>query len=170
MFTLFRDNTRNIGFEEAIFNSNSDENIYSFITKVKSSIPKLLSNIISRKVNVMIIAYKIIIRPHFEYFCQVWVSKYHHGNWMVILDAERRQWKFTKNIKEVRNMNNGKSLGKSGITTWQERKMGGNLVETFRNFKRAYQNFFNLSKRTKDLIANPNKNGNVIYWDSSGTY
>ena len=165
-----------------IFNSdfNFREHIYTSISKAKSTMAWLLRNIISRNSEVMITVYKSLIRHHLEYCCQAWSPKARHGNWRVILDMEAVQRNFTRIIQGMENFSYRERLNKLKLTTLFERRMRGDLIETFKilnEFNNYGKNLFNLSERTNNLIVRPNQRSMdffservIQYWNKLPEY
>ena len=67
---------------------NFTDAISAFITKAKSCLFWITRNIISREPEVMLKAYKSVVRPHLEYCCQAWSPNSRHGNWKIIMEIE----------------------------------------------------------------------------------
>ena len=145
-----------------IFNGklNFEDAIRAFITKAKSCMFWFLRNTISRNPEVMKKGFNTVVRPHLEYCCQVWSPKARHGNWGLILEMEGVQRTFTRMIDGMDDLSYKERLQKLGLTTLLERRMRGDLIETFKilNGHNNYGiDFFNLSSRTNNLIARPGK-------------
>ena len=108
----------------------------------------------------MLKAYKSIVRPHLEYCCQAWSPNARHGNWGIIMEIESVQRTFTRLIKGMDSLPYHERLRKLGLTTLLERRMRGDLIETFKILNRLNnygENFFNLSARTNNLVARPGR-------------
>ena len=145
-----------------IFNEklNFHDHIYASISKAKSCLAWLLRNTISREPYVMKTAYKALVRHNVEYCCQVWSPKARHGNWQTILDIEAVQRTFTRVIEGMSGLNYEQRLKALDMTTLLERRMRGDLIETFKilnDFNNYGKQFFNLSERTGNLVARPKK-------------
>ena len=135
---------------------NFNEHICTSISKAKSSLAWLLRNTISRDPYVMKTAYKQLVRHNVEYCCQVWAPNARHGNWRTILDIESVQRTFTRIIKGMENLSYKQRLEKLDLTTLLERRMRGDLIETFKilNGLNNYgSSFYKKSNRTNNLIA-----------------
>ena len=131
------------------------DHIYTSISKAKSSLAWLLRSVLSRNAYEMKTAYRCLVRHNLEYCCQVWSPKARHGNWKTILDIESVQRTFTRVINGMENLSYKQRLTKLNMTTLLERRMRGDLIETFKILKgfSNYGNaFFNLSDRTQNLI------------------
>ena len=98
-------------------------------------------------------AYKSLIQNHLEYCGQVWAPKTRHGNWKTILDIEAVQRTFTRIVDEMENLSYENRLKKLGMTTLLERRMRGDLIETFKISIITTNYFFNLSSRTNNLLS-----------------
>lgn len=136
------------------------EHIYASISKAKSSLAWLLRSIISRNAYEMKTAYRCLVRHNLEYCCQVWSPKVRHGNWKTILDIEAVQRTFTRVIEGMETLSYKERLNKLNMTTLLERRMRGDLIETFKilnDFNKYGKPFFNISDRTQNLIYRSNK-------------
>lgn len=143
-----------------IFNEpfNFHSFILAIISKANQKIGWVMRNILSRDANVIIRVYKTLIRPHIEYCTQAWAPVARHGNWNLILKLEGVQRKLTKKINGFGDFSYRQRLESLGLTTLLERRMRGDLIETFKILagKNNYGNdFFNLSPRTGNLISRP---------------
>ena len=139
---------------------NFNDAIAAFINKAKSTLFWFLRNTVSRQSDVMVRAFKCLVRPHVEYCCQAWSPKARHGNWSTILELEHVQRLFTRMVRGVENFSYRERLDKLGLTTLLERRMRGDLIETYKivnNFNNYGSPFFNVSQRTGNLIVRPNK-------------
>ena len=137
---------------------NFTDAIAAFISKAKSCLFWVTRNIISRDPDVMLKAYKSVVRPHLEYCCQAWAPNARHGNWKLIMELESVQRTFTRLVKGMEALSYHERLKKLGLTTLLERRMRGDLIESFKilNSLNSYGNsFFNLSCRTNNLVARP---------------
>ena len=144
-----------------IFNEklNFHDHIQASISKAKSSLAWLLRNTISREPYTMKTAYKALVRHNLEYCCQVWAPKARHGNWQTILDIEAVQRTFTRVIDGMAGLNYKNRLIALDMTTLLERRMRGDLIETFKilnGFSNYGKEFFNLSERTGNLLSRQN--------------
>ena len=115
-----------------------------------------MRNILSRDAHVITKVYKTLIRPHVEYCTQAWAPVARHGNWNFILKLESIQRKVTRAISGLRDFTYKQRLESLGLTTLLERRMRGDLIETFKilNNKNNYgSEFFNVSSRTGNLLS-----------------
>ena len=110
----------------------------------------------ARHAYVIINIYKTLIRPHIEYCTQAWAPVARHGNWSLILKLEGIQRNITRVIYGLEDLNYKHRLESLGLTTLLERRMRGDLIETFKilNDKNNYgKDFFNVSSRTGNLLS-----------------
>jgi|TARA_B110000196_G_C21147904_1_gene667753 hypothetical protein len=145
---------------------NFSDHIYASISKAKASLAWFERNTLSRDPYVMKTAYKSLIRHNVEYCCQVWSPKRRHGNWKTILDIEAVQRSFTRLINGMSDLNYEQRLKSLGMTTLFERRMRGDLIETFKilnGFNNYGSDFFNLSERTNNLVSRPKKLTNIDF-------
>ena len=145
---------------------NFYEHIYASISKAKSSLAWLLRNTITRDPYTMKTAYKSFVRHNLEYCCQVWAPRDKHGNWKQILDIEAVQRTFTRVINGMSGLSYEERLNCLGLTTLLERRMRGDLIETFKILKGLNnygKQFFNLSERTNNLVSRPKKFANLDF-------
>ena len=159
---------------------NFDDAISALVTKAKSTLFWFLRNTISREPHVMIKAFKCIVRPHIEYCAQAWAPKARHGNWTRILELENVQRLFTRMVNGMENLSYSSRLNKLGLTTLLERRMRGDLIESFKilnNFTNYGSNFFNVSQRTGNLVIRPSKKNTdffservIFFWNKLPEY
>ena len=152
-----------------IFNEkfNFQDHIYTSISKAKSSLSWLLRNIISRNPYEMKTAYRSLVRHNLEYCCQVWAPKARHGNWKTILDIEAVQRTFTRVIDGMADCNYKQRLEKLNMTTLLERRMRGDMIETFKilnGFNNYGSQFFKQSDRTNNLVYRTSKLSNTDFF------
>ena len=132
--------------------------IQKSISKAKSAIGWLSRAIISRDVYVMKSLYKSIIRPHLEYCLQAWAPVARYGNWALILEMEDVQRSFTRLIEGIGLWTYKERLDKLKLTTLLERRMRGDLIETFKVVSGIADYGTNLFKQSRSgckLIARP---------------
>ena len=75
------------------------------------------------------------------------------------MDIEGVQRNFTRVIDGMENFSYRERLKTLGLTTLLERRMRGDLIETFKtlnDFNNYGKTFFNLSERTNNLLVRPN--------------
>ena len=109
-----------------------EENIEKAISKAKKTIGWVTRNVISRDKSVMLNIYKSLIRPHLEYCVQIWSPVAKHGRWSTILRIEGVQRQFSRLIEGVGILPYRERLEKLGLTTLLERRMRGDIIETFK--------------------------------------
>jgi hypothetical protein len=146
---------------------NFHDHIYTSISKAKSSLAWLLRSILSREPYEMKTAYRCLVRHNLEYCCQVWSPKARFGNWKTILDIESVQRTFTRCINGMTNFSYRERLTKLNMTTLLERRMRGDLIETFKilnGFSNYGSQFFNLSDRTQNLLYRSPKLANLDFF------
>ena len=109
-----------------------EEHIRGMIGKAKQMTSWIIRNVVSRKEEVLIPLYKVFVRPHLEYAVQVWAPTARHGNWGVIMDIEDCQRQFTRIIEGIGLLPYRQRLQRLRLTTLLERRMRGDLIETFK--------------------------------------
>ena len=147
--------------------SNFHSHIYTSISKAKSSLAWLLRSMISRNAYEMKTAYRSLVRHNLEYCAPVWSPKLRHGNIKTILDIEAVQRTFTRVINGMENLNYRERLQKLDMTTLLERRMRGDLIETFKilnSFSNYGKQFFNISDRTTNLLYRSSKLTNIDFF------
>ena len=140
------------------FNSSFDfgNHISASIAKAKRIMAWLSRIIISREPDLMIRLYKAMIRPHLEYCTQVWAPLATYGNWSVIGEIEAVQKAFTRMINGIGLWTYKERLHELKLTTLLERRMRGDLIETFKvvNGHVNYgSNLFGHSRTGRHLVA-----------------
>ena len=108
----------------------------------------------------MSVIYRSLIRPHLEYAVQCWSPAPRFGNWAVILDIEKVQRKFTRLMNDIGTLTYGDRLTSLNLTTLAERRMRGDLIETFkitRGFVNYGQHFFNMSRSNLNILSQVTK-------------
>ena len=111
---------------------NWDDHIRNSIAKANKMIAWIARNVISRDMQVMLLLYKTVIRPHLEYCVQVWSPTACCGSWPTIIQLENVQRKYTRLIDEVGLLPYSERLAKLKLTTLAERRLRGDLIETFK--------------------------------------
>ena len=109
-----------------------EEHIRGMIGKAKQMTSWIIRNVVSRKEEVLIPLYKVFVRPHLEYAVQVWAPTARHGNWGVIMDIEDCQRQFTRIIEGIGLLPYRQRLQRLRLTTLLDRRMRGDLIETFK--------------------------------------
>ena len=104
----------------------------------------------------MVVIYRCLIRPHLEYCVQAWSPTARFGNWDTILNIEKVQRRFTRLIDDVGTLTYGARLQALELTTLAERRIRGDLIETFkivRGFVNYGQELFSLSRSGLNLLS-----------------
>ena len=109
-----------------------EEQIRGMIGKAKQMTSWIIRNVVSRKPEVVIPFYKAFVRPHLEYAVQVWAPTATHGNWGIIMEIEDCQRQFTRIIEGMGPLSYRQRLQRLRLTTLLERRMRGDLIETFK--------------------------------------
>lgn len=98
-----------------------------------------------------ILLYKTFIRPHLEYAIQVW-SPYKRGDIECLEKVQRRA---TKLVFALRNCSYEDRLVKLGLTTLEERRRRGDLIEAYKIItgkeKVRIEDFFNFHQSNYEL-------------------
>ena len=137
---------------------NFNKHINSIVNKANSTSAWILRNVISRSSNVLLKIYQSIIRPHLEYCVQLWSPLPAHGNWGLILSIENVQRQITRAIEGVGLLSYKKRLEKLGLTTLLERRLRGDLIETFRIVSGIADyggTLFRTSQSGRNLLSRP---------------
>ena len=109
-----------------------EEQIRGMIGKAKQMTSWIIRNVVSRKPEVVIPFYKAFVRPHLEYAVQVWAPTARHGNWGIIMEIEDCQRQFTMITEGMGLLSYRQKLQRLRLTTLLERRMRGDLIETFK--------------------------------------
>ena len=139
------------------------DHIRKSISKAVGMIAWVTRCVISREKNLMLHIYKAIIRPHLEYCVQIWSPVAKHGNWGLILELESVQRRFTRLIDGIGLLPYSERLQQLGLTTLAERRLRGDLTETFRILSGTVsygQTVFNRSRSGLKLVRKPVQNFN----------
>ena len=137
------------------------ENIKSSISKANRMICWIVRNMITRERNVMLTIYKSLIRPHLEYCVQLWNPAVAHGNWQIILELEAVQRRFTRLIKDISTLPYNDRLEILKLTTLAERRLRGDLIETFKivnNIAEYGENIYKISRSGSNIVSNVSLN------------
>ena len=130
--------------------------IRASISKAKAVSGWLMRTVISRDPHVMTSLYKILIRPHLEYCVQAWAPVARYRNWDIILEIEGVQRSFTRLIEGIGLLTYRDRLERLSLTTLLERRMRGDLIETFKIVSGLADygaGLFNRSRSGRKLIA-----------------
>ena len=164
------------------------DQIRSSISKAVRMIAWITRNVISRDKTIMLHIYKVIIRPHLEYCVQIWSPEAKHGNWGLILEMESVQRRFTRLIDGIGLLPYSERLQRLGITTLAERRLRGDLIETFKilnglvkygqnvfnpsrsGLKFVRKSSFNFDKTIKNTLDSFTPNRIIRYWNILPNY
>ena len=102
------------------------------VSKAKSVIGWITRSLICRNKFVMLNIYRTLVRPHIEYAVQVWNPPASHGYWKLILKLEEIQRSFTRLTDGIGLLPYSERLRILQLTTLLERRMRGDLIETFK--------------------------------------
>ena len=127
----YTENERDLGVETTE-KFSWDLQIRKAIGKARKTAAWVRRNLISRERFDMLTVYKTLVRPHLEYATQVWNLPATHGSWGLILDIEKVQREFTRAIEGFRKKTYKARLQELKLTTLLERRMRGDLIETFK--------------------------------------
>jgi len=119
------------------FSEQSD----SVVKKANSTLGMIKRNIVSRNKDVITKLYKALVRPKLEYCVQAWRPFLKKD----IEKIERVQHRATKMIFECRNLSYEDRLKVTGLTTLEQRRNRGDMIEVFKSLK-------GLSKLNKDKL------------------
>ena len=108
------------------------DNIYSCIKDANQLISWITRNIVDKDKMVMLNVYKTLIRPKLEYCVQIWNPVACHGNWSIIIEIEAVQRRFTRMINDIGTLPYSERLSALNLTTLAERRIRGDLIETFK--------------------------------------
>ena len=141
------------------------EQIEACVSKANQMICWIARNVISREKTLMLRVYKSIIRPHLEYCVQLWNPATEHGNWALILKIEGVQRRYTRLIEGIGLLPYSERLVTLGLTTLAERRLRGDLIETFKagNGFSEVTDVFKFSRSGMNLVCKPrvSKDANV---------
>ena len=142
------DSEKDLGVTLSSGESPWENHINDGIGKAKRNIAWLIRNVLSRKAEILVPLYKAFVRPHLEYCVQVWSPVARHGNWGTIMSIESCQRDFTRVISGMGLLTYEERLEKLGLTTLLERRMRGDLIETYKirtNQVNYGSNMFNIN-------------------------
>jgi hypothetical protein len=139
-----------------------NDHIKASISKANKMICWIVRNLIIREKVVMLNVYKSLIRPHLEYCVQLWNPNAAHGSWQVILQLEAVQRRFTRLIDDIGTLPYSERLESLKLTTLAERRIRGDLIETFKivsGLVNYGENMFKLSRSGSNIVSNMKFNG-----------
>ena len=106
-------------------------------------------NIKWKSTEVIVRLYKALVRPRIEYCVQAWNPNLEKDKTLL----ERVQRRATRMIEGFGNLSYEERLRKTGLTSLEERRIRGDLIETFKMVKDLnnvnYTKFFHLSANNK---------------------
>ena len=142
-----------------------NEQIKASISKANKMICWIVRNLIIREKSVMLAIYKALIRPHLEYCVQLWNPVAAHGSWAIVLELEGVQRRFTRLISEIGTLPYSRRLEILNLTTLAERRIRGDLVETFKaasGLTQYGEDIFCFGRSGMNLVSNSRcTNGNT---------
>ncbi|XP_063693754.1 uncharacterized protein LOC134825470 [Bolinopsis microptera] len=142
-------------------NLDWSDHIDKSVKKAKSVIGWIKRSLICRNKFVMLNVYRTLVRPHIEYAVQVWNLPAEHGNWRTIKKIEDVQREFTRIIDGIGILPYDERLRILQLTTLLERRMRGDLIETFKITKGKVdygQDLFKISRSGTKILKD--KRGN----------
>ena len=142
---------------------NWTQHIQKSISKARSLIGWTCRNVISRDKDVLLNIYKNLVRPHLEYCTQLWNPVAKFGKWKIIMDIERVQREFTRLIENIGLLPYRQRLNELQLTTLIERRMRGDLIETYKIIN-GINNYGN------DLYKVSRSGANLLYNSSLKSY
>ena len=120
------------------------EQCNTVVKNANSTLGLIRRTIKSKSKRIIIPLYKTLVRPKLEYCVQAWRPHLKRD----ISVIERVQHRATKMINEIKALSYEERLDATGLTTLEERRTRGDLIEVFKMIKGFekvnYQNFFNL--------------------------
>ena len=145
-----------VGFNDTF---KSDNSILSIVPKANGMITWMVRNIISREANVILKIYKTLtdMTSYRILYSGLGSSVWRRQNWSVILRLDDLQRSMTKIIKRVKDYSYRERFWKLGSTTFQERRVRSNVIETFKIIGRISnygRQLFNISPQTGNNCLN----------------
>ena len=84
--------------------------------------------LVNKDRKVLLALYKWIVRPHLEYCCSAWVPHYVKDKELL----EKVQHRFTRLLKDLRDMNYLQRLDCLGLSTLEEKRNRSDIIEVFK--------------------------------------
>ena len=134
-----------------------DKNIYSCIKDANRTIGWVARNTLQRDPSIICNIYKTIIRPKLEYCVQMWNPVACHGNWSTILELESIQRRFTRLANNIGTLPYSERLEHMKLTTLGERRIRGDLIETFKVLNGIVEygkDIFKVGRSGRNIISN----------------
>ena len=107
------------------------EHCNSVVNSANATLGMIKRTITSRNKDIMVRLYKALVRPKLEYCVQVWRPFLKKD----IEKLESVQHRATKMISACRNMSYSERLKFTGLTTLEDRRDRGDLIEVFKLVK-----------------------------------
>lgn len=104
------------------------EHCDSIVSKANATLGMIKRNIVSRNHKVITKLYKTLVRPKLEYCVQAWRPYFKKD----IDKIEKVQRRATKLITECRNLSYKDRLSYTGLTTLEDRRTRGDMIEVFK--------------------------------------
>ncbi len=140
------------------------ENIYTCIKEANRMMAWITRNIVNKERNVMLNIFKTLVRPKLEYCVQIWNPVARHGNWSIIVELESVQRRFTRMINEIGTLPYSERLLALGLTTLAERRIRGDLIETFKVINGIVdygKSVFNVSRSGTNIVSKAKYEGDT---------
>ena len=137
-------------------NLSWDDSIFQCIKDANRTIGWVSRNTLQRDPAIICHIYKTIIRPKLEYCVQMWNPAACHGNWSTILELEAIQRRFTRLASKIGTLPYSKRLEHMDLTTLGERRIRGDLIETFKVLNGIVeygQNVFRTGRSGRNIIS-----------------
>jgi len=119
------------------------------VNKANATLGMIKRNIVSRDKKVIIKLYKALVRPKLEYCVQAWRPFLKKD----IIKLEKVQHRATKLISECRHLSYEDRLKVTGLTTLEQRRDRGDMIEVFKamnGFSKLHKNkLFTLNSHSK---------------------
>ena len=112
-------------------NMKFSSQINAAVSSANATLGMIRRTVKSRSKNVIIKLYKSLVRPKLEYCVQVWRPYLKKD----IDKIERVQQRATKMIKNCKNLSYEDRLRKTELTTLEDRRTRGDLIEAFKMMK-----------------------------------
>ena len=134
-------------------------NIRMNIKSANRAIGWISRNVIDRDPYVLRNIYKSLIRPKLETCVQLWNPAACHGNWSLILELESIQRRFTRLANDLGSLPYSERLESMKLTTLGERRIRGDLIETFKMLNGIVdygKDVFKVSRSGSNIVSRVN--------------